>query len=114
VVRGILLAAALSSIVISAFIVYTVVVEAAKFVTTIDLGDLVRSADSTPRPVRYQHAAPGYADGHGDRDGCRDPVGLGSAIYLAITPHRGRRTVKPILEILAGIPSVVLGFFAWR
>jgi phosphate transport system permease protein len=41
------------------------------------------------------------------------PVGLASAIYLAeyATP-RLRKTVKPILEILAGIPSVVLGFFA--
>jgi phosphate transport system permease protein len=41
------------------------------------------------------------------------PIGLASAIYLSeyATP-KVRRTVKPILEILAGIPSVVLGFFA--
>ncbi len=41
------------------------------------------------------------------------PIGLGAAIYLSeyATP-RVRRTLKPILEILAGIPSVVLGFFA--
>ena len=41
------------------------------------------------------------------------PIGLASAIYLAeyATP-RVRKTVKPILEVLAGIPSVVLGFFA--
>ena len=41
------------------------------------------------------------------------PVGLFSAIYLSeyATP-RFRRTVKPVLEVLAGIPSVVLGFFA--
>ena len=41
------------------------------------------------------------------------PLGLFSAIYLAeyATP-RIRATVKPILEILAGIPTVVLGFFA--
>ena len=41
------------------------------------------------------------------------PVGLATATYLAeyATP-RLRKTVKPILEILAGIPSVVLGFFA--
>jgi phosphate transport system permease protein len=40
------------------------------------------------------------------------PLGLGSAIFLSeyATP-RVRRTVKPILEVLAGIPSVVLGFF---
>ena len=41
------------------------------------------------------------------------PLGLFSAIYLAeyATP-RVRRLAKPVLEILAGIPTVVLGFFA--
>ena len=41
------------------------------------------------------------------------PIGLLSAIYLAEygTP-RFRSVVKPILEILAGIPTVVYGFFA--
>lgn len=41
------------------------------------------------------------------------PVGLGAAIYLAeYAKPRVRRTLKPILEVLAGIPSVVIGFFA--
>ncbi len=41
------------------------------------------------------------------------PLGLGSAIYLSEYAHEGvRRTVKPILEILAGMPTIVLGFFA--
>lgn len=41
------------------------------------------------------------------------PLGVGAAIYLAEYANpRVRRLVKPILEILAGIPSVVLGFFA--
>jgi phosphate transport system permease protein len=41
------------------------------------------------------------------------PVGLLSAIYLSeYAKPRVRRVVKPVLEILAGIPSVVLGFFA--
>jgi phosphate transport system permease protein len=41
------------------------------------------------------------------------PLGLGVAVYLAeyATP-RIRRTVKPTVELLAGIPSVVLGYFA--
>jgi phosphate transport system permease protein len=41
------------------------------------------------------------------------PIGLTSAIYMAeyATP-RTRVIVKPMLEILAGIPTVVLGFFA--
>jgi phosphate transport system permease protein len=41
------------------------------------------------------------------------PVGLGSAIYLhEFAPPRVRATVKPILEVLAGVPTVVYGFFA--
>ncbi len=41
------------------------------------------------------------------------PLGLGAAVYLAeYASPRMRRTLKPILEILAGIPSVVLGYFA--
>jgi phosphate transport system permease protein len=41
------------------------------------------------------------------------PLGLGAAIYLSeYAPPRLRRVLKPGLEILAGVPSVVLGFFA--
>ncbi|MDA1063522.1 MAG: phosphate ABC transporter permease subunit PstC [Proteobacteria bacterium] len=41
------------------------------------------------------------------------PVGLMTAIYLAEYSSRSvRATVKPLLEILAGIPTVVYGFFA--
>ena len=41
------------------------------------------------------------------------PFGLGSAIYLSEYAHpRTRRIIKPILELLAGIPTVVYGFFA--
>ncbi|MDZ4768406.1 MAG: phosphate ABC transporter permease subunit PstC [Chloroflexota bacterium] len=41
------------------------------------------------------------------------PLGLGSAIYLAeYAPLRIRNAFKPILEILAGIPTVVYGYFA--
>jgi phosphate transport system permease protein len=41
------------------------------------------------------------------------PIGLGSAIYLSeYASERVRTWVKPILELLAGIPTVVYGFFA--
>lgn len=40
-------------------------------------------------------------------------LGIGSAIYLSeYAPERARKTLKPILEILAGIPTVVYGYFA--
>lgn len=41
------------------------------------------------------------------------PLGLGSAIYLSeFAPSRLREVLKPILEILAGVPTVVYGYFA--
>ncbi len=41
------------------------------------------------------------------------PTGLMSAIYLSeYAPSKLRATVKPLIEILAGVPTVVYGFFA--
>jgi phosphate transport system permease protein len=41
------------------------------------------------------------------------PLGLGAAIYLSeYAPARARRILKPALEVLAGVPTVVLGVFA--
>jgi hypothetical protein len=41
------------------------------------------------------------------------PIGLMSAIYLSeYAPRRVRAWAKPVLEVLAGIPTVVYGFFA--
>jgi phosphate transport system permease protein len=41
------------------------------------------------------------------------PIGLASAIYLSeYASPRLRKTLKPILEILAGVPTIAFGFFA--
>lgn len=41
------------------------------------------------------------------------PLGLGTAIYLSeYAGRRARRVLKPAVELLAGIPSVVLAYFA--
>ncbi len=41
------------------------------------------------------------------------PFGLGAAMYLSeYADDRVRRVLKPVLELLAGVPSVVYGFFA--
>lgn len=42
------------------------------------------------------------------------PIGLMSAIYLSeYAPNNVRKVCKPILEVLAGIPTIVYGFFAF-
>jgi phosphate transport system permease protein len=41
------------------------------------------------------------------------PLGVGSAVYVSqYASRRTRELVKPVIELLAGVPSVVLGFFA--
>jgi phosphate transport system permease protein len=40
------------------------------------------------------------------------PLGIGSALYLhEIAGYRERAVLKPIIELLAGIPSIIYGFF---
>jgi phosphate transport system permease protein len=108
------LAAALVSIVVTVFILYTVTFEAVRFLATIDLASLV-SDGWFPRRGQFDVltvllgslmvAAIALA--------VASPVGLGAAIYLSeYATARTRRALKPIIEILAGIPSVVVGFFA--
>jgi len=113
-IRGLLFGAAMTSIVISALIVLSLVGEAWTFVSQVELAAL-------------------WTDGWFPRRGMYDvktlfvgslivtviamavavPLGLGAAIYLSeYAPSGVRKTLKPALEILAGIPSVVLGFFA--
>jgi len=42
------------------------------------------------------------------------PIGLGAAVYLSEYARPGvRKTIKPILEVLEGVPTVAFGFFAF-
>jgi phosphate transport system permease protein len=113
-VRVVLLGAALTSIAISAAIVLSLAGEAWTFVSQVEWATL-------------------WTDGWFPRRGMYDiktivvgslmitavamaiatPLGLGAAVYLSeYASPRVRNVLKPTLEILAGIPSVVLGFFA--
>lgn len=41
------------------------------------------------------------------------PLGVGSAIYLSeYAPARARQIIKPVLEVLAGVPTITYGYFA--
>lgn len=114
IVRGLFLAASLVTILISLFIVAAVLFEAIGFLSQIDLGQLI-GIGWFPRRGIFDVATIviGTLIVTLIAMLIATPVGLFSAIYLSeyATP-RFRRTVKPILEVLAGIPSVVLGFFA--
>ena len=114
VIRIVLTSGGLVSIGVSIAIVLSLAYEAFVFITSIDLSQLV---------------APGWFPRRGQYDLLTlflgtgivalismlfaGPIGLAAAIYLSeYASPRTRRTVKPILEIMAGVPSVVLGFFA--
>jgi phosphate transport system permease protein len=113
VIQSIFLAAALISVVISAFIVYTLIFRAVEFLTIIDLNTLI--ADGWfPRRGQFDIVTVvlGSVLVAGVAMLLATPIGLGSAIFLSeYASARVRRVVKPVLEVLAGIPSVVLGFF---
>lgn len=113
-VKALLSAAALTSVLISVAIVLSLVFEAASFITSIDLGSLA-APGWFPRRGMYDLATllAGTAIVTLVAIGIGAPIGLASAVYLSeYASPRVRSIVKPTLEILAGIPSVVLGFFA--
>jgi phosphate transport system permease protein len=114
VVRTLFLAAASLSVVISLLIIFSLVRETWTFLSQVEVASLW-SDGWFPRRGQYdiRTLLVGSFLITGVAILIAAPVGLGAAIYLAeYARPRMRRVLKPILEVLAGIPSVVLGFFA--
>lgn len=114
VVRRAFLAAATVSIVISALIVLSLARETLTFVTQVDWST-VWSEGWFPRRGLYDVKTlfVGSLLVTAIAMAVAVPLGMGAAVYLAeYARPRVRRVLKPVLEVLAGIPSVVLGFFA--
>ena len=113
-VRAFFLTAAALSIVISGAILFSLLGNALYFLINVDKSSLL--ADGW-FPRRGMYGIPTIVAGTLVISGVAmlvaTPLGLGAGIYLSeyATP-RVRKLLKPILEILASIPSVVLGFFA--
>jgi phosphate transport system permease protein len=113
-VQAVLLGASALSVVISAGIVLSLIFEAISFIASIQLPQLLadgwfprRGMFSLPTVIAGTLIVTLIAMA------VAAPVGLASAVFLSeYASPRVRKTVKPVLEILAGIPSVVLGFFA--
>lgn len=114
IVRAVLFVAASFSILVSALIVLSLIREAWTFMTQVEWAT-VWSEGWFPRRGMYDIktlivgslvvTVVGMA--------IAVPIGLGAAVYLSeYASPRVRRVLKPTLEILAGVPSVVVGFFA--
>ena len=113
-VRSFFLTAAALSIVISAAILFSLLGNALYFVINVDKS-LLFAEGWFPR--RGMFGIPTIVAGTLVISGVAmlvaTPLGLGAGIYLSeYASPRVRKFLKPILEILASIPSVVFGFFA--
>jgi phosphate transport system permease protein len=102
------------SLVVSVAIVVALVGQAVSFLAKVDLGQLWTSG-WFPRRGEFDILTIliGTVEVSVIAMLIATPRGLGAAMYLSeYAPPRTRRRLKPILETLAGIPSVVLGYFA--
>jgi phosphate transport system permease protein len=114
VIRGILISAAGISLVVSVGIVVALIGKAVTFLTSVGLGQLWTEGW---RPRSGEFDVPTIFIGTIEVSliamVIATPLGLGAAMYLSeYADPKTRRRLKPILETLAGIPSVVLGYFA--
>jgi phosphate transport system permease protein len=113
-IRAFFLGAAALSIVISGAIVFSLLGNALFFFINVDKSALVTDG-WFPRRDLYDIATivAGTLVISGVAMVVATPLGLGAGIYLSeYAGPRVRKFLKPALEILASIPSVVLGFFA--
>jgi phosphate transport system permease protein len=106
-------------------IVLSLLFEAIRFFRVVPLGDFLFGLDWSPQiAIRADQAGSSGAFGAvplivgtlvitAIAMFVSGPIGLMAAIYTAnYAPPKARSAIKPILEILAGIPTVVYGFFA--
>jgi phosphate transport system permease protein len=112
--RALFMGAAGLSVVITALIIIAIAGQAWNFISHVDLAALW-SGGWFPR--RGMFDIPTIVSGTLVVAGIgmlvAVPLGLGAAIYLAeYASRRARAFLKPILEVLAAVPSIVLGYFA--
>jgi len=113
-IHAVLAGAAGVSILVSAGIVLALLFRALNFLSHVELGALW-SGIWRPRQGQFDLVSLFFGSLviTGIAMLVATPLGLGAAMYLSeYARPRARRTLKPILETLAGIPSVVIGFFA--
>lgn len=112
-----LLGAGLLSVLITAGIVISLIVPALEFFSEIGFVDFFTGTRWTPTFANPDYGVLPLIVGTLWTTGIgllvAIPLGLGAAIFLAEYANpRLRKLLKPVLEVLAGVPSVVLGFFA--
>lgn len=117
IIEQILFACAALSILVTAGIVAVLIFETAAFLREVPITQFLFGTEWTPlfynKKFGVLPLVAGTALVSGIAMAVALPAGLLSAIYLSeYAPPRVRRVVKPILEVLAGVPTVVYGYFA--
>jgi phosphate transport system permease protein len=116
-VKALLILAALISVLTTTGIVIALLRETIDFFGTVGIGDFLFGGKWTPlfEPASFgvRPLVIGTFLITGIALVVAAPLGLGSAIYLSeYARPRTRKVIKPILELLAGVPTIVFGYFA--
>jgi phosphate transport system permease protein len=117
VIKGLLVSAALISLLTTAGIIFSLAEETISFFGEVGIGEFLFGTKWTPL---FEPASFGVLPLVGGTFATTAialvvavPLGLGAAIYLSeYARPRVRKTVKPVLELLAGVPTIVFGYFA--
>ena len=125
VVHGALILASFVAVVTTVGIILSVLFESIRFFSIVPIGDFLFGLEWSPQTaIREDQVGSSGAFGAVPLFTgtllitliamlVALPIGLFSAIYMAeFASPRVRNTIKPMLEILAGVPTVVYGFFA--
>src|SRR5215216_1596637 len=119
VVRALLCAAALVSIATTLAIVYALIRETFSFFGEVNIADFLFGTEWSPLFKGSQQSfgvlplvwGTIYLTAIGLVVAV--PIGLLCGVHLAeFAPYRVRKVVKPVLEVLAGVPTIVFGYFA--
>jgi len=117
VIKGLLMLAALISILTTTGIVISLIEETIAFLGDVGVGDFLFGTEWSPLFEPPSFGVLPLVSGtlliSVVAMLVATPLGLGAAIYLAEYARPGvRKTIKPILELLAGVPTIVFGYFA--
>jgi phosphate transport system permease protein len=117
IVKGLLILAALISLLTTTGIVFSLVEETVRFFGEVGLGDYLFGTKWTPLFEPPSFGVLPLVLGTFVTTFIAllvaIPLGLGAAIYLSeYARPRVRKTIKPALELLAGVPTIVFGYFA--
>jgi phosphate transport system permease protein len=116
-IEGILFLAAFSSVAVTAGIVGVLLYESAVFFREVSLLDFLTDTQWTPLFDDAHYGIAPLVAGTLVTTSIAllvaIPIGTITAIYLSeYAPHRAREVIKPLLELLSAVPTVVYGYFA--